>query len=206
MTQSFPSSANTDPLGVVVLSHLVDRTNTLRANFTGTAEPSSPVANMLWADTTTGMLRVRNSANSAWLDVCPLGFQPKQVVPIQSAGALAAKELQIVVPHDATISRVLMVPDTATTGSVASTTEWTFALENVTQAVQLFSATPSTATNVAGVGGGTELVADAAYILTADQNASANASDVLRFTIASVGSPTAVADIAIAVELAPRGA
>lgn len=205
MTQSFPTPANTDPLGVVVLSHLVDRTNSLRAQFTGTTEPSTKVAHMLWADTTTGMLRIRNTLNSAWLDVCPLSFQPKQFAMMQGAGALAAAEYQIAMPHDATISRVLLVPNTTTTGSVASTTEWVWALENVTQAQQLFSSNPTTATSVGGIGGG-EMTLDAAYALTPDQNQSATALDVLRFTVSSNGSPTAVSDVSIALEFAPRGA
>lgn len=198
MTQSFPTPANTDPLGVVVLSHLVDRTTSLRANFTGTTEPSTTTPHMLWADTTTGMLRLRNTLDSAWLDVCPLSFQPLPTVTLQPSGALAAAELQIAVPHDATISRVIMVPNTTTTGSVDGVTDWEFALENVTQAVQLFATDPSTAT--------TEMTLDAAYVLTPDQNQSATALDVLRLTITQNGTPTAVSDVSIAIEFAPRGA
>lgn len=35
----------------------------------GTSAPSTTVAYMLWADTTTGMLKIRNAANSAWITV-----------------------------------------------------------------------------------------------------------------------------------------
>jgi len=38
----------------------------------GTAAPATTYAFQLWADTTTGMLKIRNSANSAWITIGPL--------------------------------------------------------------------------------------------------------------------------------------
>lgn len=38
----------------------------------GATEPSTTYAYQLWADTTTGMLKQRNSANSAWVTLFPL--------------------------------------------------------------------------------------------------------------------------------------
>lgn len=204
-TQLFPTLATTDALGLTIFTNLVNRTDALRARFSGSSEPSSPVAYQAWADTTTGMMKIRNAANTAWVEVGPLGFLPKCSVPWQSAGAVGAKELQFAVPHDATIVRAVLVPDTTTTGSVASTTEWTWMVRNVTQALDLFSATPSTATSVGGVGGG-EMTLDAAYNLVADQNQDVAAGDVLRFTIGVNGSPTAVPDCSILLEFTPRGA
>lgn len=203
-TQNWETPGPSDELGTVVLTHLVDRTASLRANHEGATEPTNKVAYMLWADTTAGLMKLRNAANDGWIALWPLAAQVQQVVAIANAVAMAAKELQVAVPQNATVLRAVLVPDTASTGSVASTTEWTFALENVTQAEQLFSATPSTATVVSGVGGG-ELAADTVYTLNANQNADVDADDVLRFTIASNGSPTAIADVSIALVLVPRG-
>lgn len=49
------------------LSALQDACTTLRSVFSGTSEPSSPVAYMLWVDTTNGQLKQRNSGNSDWV-------------------------------------------------------------------------------------------------------------------------------------------
>lgn len=204
-TQSFPVPAATDPSGLVVMTHLVDRTDALRARFSGAVEPSSPVALQPWADTTTGMMRIRNAANSAWVDVHPIAFIPMQSYPLQAAGALGAMELQLVAPHDLTIARAVLLPDTTTTSSSLGVTDWQFMLRNVTQSVDLFSSTPGTNGTVATVGGG-ELAADTPYPLLADQNQSVAAGDVLRFTVTVNGSPTAVADMAVQLDYLPRGA
>ena len=42
---------------------------TLQSNFSGTEEPAAPVRGQLWHDETAKMLKVRNYANTAWLDV-----------------------------------------------------------------------------------------------------------------------------------------
>lgn len=204
-TQNFTAPSSTDPLGLAILTHLVDRDDALRANFSGSSAPSSTAAFQTWADTSAGMMKLRNAANNGWISLFPLAAQVPLVLNLQHAGAMAAKELQIVAPVAMSVSRIVLVTDTTTSGSVAATNEWTFLLRNVTQAVNLFSATPSTATTVAGVGGG-EITADTAYSLTANQNAAVSSNDVLRLTIAQTGSPTAVADVSIVVIGYPLGA
>lgn len=196
MAQTFTAPAGTDPLNAAVKTTLVDRDEALRTLFSGATEPSSPVAYMLWADTTTKILKQRNAANSAWVDVLPLGDNMRLQTPFRCSGALAAETLQMAVPMASKIDRVLIVPNTTTLTSVAASKEWTFLLKNQTTGNNLFSATPSTATTVSGVGGG-EMMANTAYTLLANQNQSVAANSVLRFTIASVGSPTAVSDVSI---------
>jgi hypothetical protein len=51
------------------IQKIIDGFNALRSTFSGTAEPAvaDQVAYMLWADTTTGLLKQRNAANSAWI-------------------------------------------------------------------------------------------------------------------------------------------
>ena len=41
----------------------------LKSCFSGASAPSNPVAGMWWYDTTANMLKIRNEANNAWLDV-----------------------------------------------------------------------------------------------------------------------------------------
>lgn len=54
------------------LSFRTDLNNALAAivsNNSGAAEPSTMYAYQLWADTTAGVLKIRNAANSAWINV-----------------------------------------------------------------------------------------------------------------------------------------
>lgn len=176
----------------------------LRTHFSGASEPTAAPAYSTWADTTSGMLRIRNAAETAWVDVCPLASQVMQVVPFHVHGALSAAECQACVPQNCVVQRVILVPDTSTTGSSLGVTEWTFMLRNVTQALNCFSATVTTAAATSGIGGG-ELAADTPYHLTANQNQTADQYDVLRFTVGANGSPTAVADVSILLVLAPAG-
>lgn len=76
------------------------------------------------------------------------------------------------------------MPSVATADS--SGNERQFALQNVTQALALFSGTVGTFTTFGGVGGG-NLTADTAYWLFADQNQDLADGDVLTFTVTQVG-------------------
>jgi|CXWL01.1.fsa_nt_gi hypothetical protein len=53
------------------IQKMIDGFNALRSCFSGATEPASAdqVAYMLWADTTAGLLKIRNAANSAWVTV-----------------------------------------------------------------------------------------------------------------------------------------
>lgn len=199
MSQTYQTPSTTDPLHLEVTETLPARDDALRSLFSGASAPSSPVAYQLWADTTAKVLKQRNAANSAWLDIAPLNDHVHVQLVFRASGALAAEALQLPVPQACVVEKVQIVPSGATSTSVAASKEWTFMLRNVTQAVDLFSATPSTATTVGGVGGGGELAANTVKDLSANQNQAAAAGDVLRFTIAAVGSPTAVADVSIRV-------
>lgn len=200
MSQTFTAPASTDPASQAILVTLPDRDESLRTLFSGATAPSSPVAYQLWADTTAKVLKQRNAANSAWVNLAPLGDHARLQLAFRLSGALAAETLQIPLPQACSIEKVQIVGSVATTTSAAGTKEWTWMLRNHTAGVNLFSATPSTATTVGGVGGG-ELAANATYTLTANQNQACAAGDVLRFTVAAVGTPTAVADVTIRVTL-----
>lgn len=54
----------------VDIQRITDAFNTLRSNWSGAGEPSADmVAYMLWADTTSGLLKIRNAANTAWITI-----------------------------------------------------------------------------------------------------------------------------------------
>ncbi len=44
----------------------------LKSSFSGSTAPASPVAGMWWVDTSTGILKIRNAGNTAWLSVWDL--------------------------------------------------------------------------------------------------------------------------------------
>lgn len=204
MAQTWTTPAGTDPANLAIKVALPDRDESLRSLFSGATAPTSPVAYQLWADTATKTLKQRNAANSAWVELLPLADSVRLQLAFRLSGALAAEVLQIPMPMAGKVEKVQIVPSAATSTSVAASKEWTWMLRNHTQSLDLFSATPSTATVVSGVGGG-ELAANATYNLSANQNQAVAAGDVLRLTIASVGSPTAVADVSIRVNITLTG-
>ena len=53
----------------------------------GTAAPSTTYANMLWVDTTNGLLKKRNNANSSWIQLGPMDNRLEGRVPILSKSA-----------------------------------------------------------------------------------------------------------------------
>ena len=52
----------------------------------GNTAPSTPYAHQVWADTTAGLLKMRNAANSAWLTIGTLGATNLGLVPAASSG------------------------------------------------------------------------------------------------------------------------
>jgi hypothetical protein len=53
--------------GAAVRAALNNAFDTLGTNNSGAAAPSTTQAYLLWADTTTGLLKIRNAANGAWI-------------------------------------------------------------------------------------------------------------------------------------------
>ena len=56
------------------------------SNNSGTTAPSTTYAHQIWADTTAGLLKMRNAANSAWLTIGTLGATNLGLVPAASSG------------------------------------------------------------------------------------------------------------------------
>ena len=61
-----------DQTGVAFLSDLNDTLAAIVSNNSGATAPATTYAYMYWADTTAGILKQRNSADSAWIDILTL--------------------------------------------------------------------------------------------------------------------------------------
>jgi len=92
-------------------------------------------------------------------------------------------------PAACTVTKIILVSNAASTST--SGNEVTFQLRNLTAAQNLFSGTVGTFTALGGVGGGADLVANTAYVLTPNQNANIAANAALELQITYVGAPTA---------------
>jgi len=68
----------------------------IQSSSSGTAAPSPTVAGMLWYDTTNSILKRRNTANTAWIDVS-FDTLPASVVRGNSSGS-AAVETDVTMP------------------------------------------------------------------------------------------------------------
>lgn len=58
--------------GQIDLQNIEKNFAALKSTFFGPTAPPNPVAGMLWGDTTTHILKIRNEANSAWLSIFDL--------------------------------------------------------------------------------------------------------------------------------------
>jgi hypothetical protein len=197
--------AGTDYANVVLKTTFPDAMETLRTLNSGASAPASTVAYMLWADTTAGYLKIRNAANTAWVRVAPLATESTYTMASDVVASMSATTTFRcgAALRAGTLRRVLIVGETATTSTVAN--EWRFQVTRYPASapgspVTGFSANVGTYTALAGVGGGAELVAFAAYSLTPNQNTTVAELDVYTVTATAVGTPTTVANVRAIVE------
>ena len=70
MAQNFTDDCfDASHVGQTDLGNIENNFACLKSSFSGTSAPSNPVAGMLWYDTTSNLLKLRNAANNAWLEV-----------------------------------------------------------------------------------------------------------------------------------------
>lgn len=190
MSQTWTMPAGTTVASTAIKTDIPAALAALRSLFAGASEPSSKEAYMLHVDTTTQQLNQRNAANNAWVAVAPMLRDWCVGTVAVNIGALTATgdHYLFVAPDACTITKVRLVPDAATT-STAGVNEWGFQLRDLTGAVNLFSAAPTTATAVGGVGGGVEFAVDTSWNLTPDQNETLAAGDVLELQVTKTGAP-----------------
>jgi len=196
MSQDYTSSfALTDNPHGIITTDVPNNFEALRSVFSGASAPASPVTYQLWADTTTGLLKMYNG--STWKVLFGLNVPASRIDACDHFAALSAtaQVTFFTAAEAAEIIDISLLSDTATTSPDASN-EWTWSLRNVTQSLELFSGTVGTFTALGGVGGG-ELAVETAYHLVVDQNGTIAADDVLRFTATKVGTATTITRLAL---------
>lgn len=203
MTRSFDIvyDGQSDRADTVIKTLLPDAVGSVTDLFIGDGLPDPsdwPFRDgQLCADRTSKLIYQWHASSGQWRPFAPLFGQAGRRTLALKLGALAADVHRLVAPAPMRVTRVGLVPSASTSDS--SGNEWTFALQNVSEAQALFSGTVGTFTTLAGVGGG-DLVADTAYWLLADQNQELAEGDVLTLTVAAVGSPTAVGDVTLVLD------
>lgn len=181
----------------------------VRSNFSGSSEPSNPVPFQWWADSSSGLLKIRNAAGNAWVVFGPLGNAFTMQLAalwsvVASMSATTGPTKVASAPRAGTIKRLVVMCETASTSS--SGNEWQFTLNKRTNAapgstVALFSGTVGTFTALGGVGGGAEFVAHKGYVLTPNQNNTVTDLDELELTMTKVGSATTLANVRAVIEM-----
>ncbi len=82
--------------GAAVRSDLNGALAAIVSNNSGSSEPSTKYAYQWWADTTTGQLKLRNSANNAWVTIFELdGTMLMEDGTVSAPGLAFASDLNI---------------------------------------------------------------------------------------------------------------
>ena len=173
--------------GTALLSHtdkLEKALESLRTVFSSGSAPAATVAGMLWWDTTNKVIKQRDSADSAWVVFAAAGVKNNVYSRAIRIGGLAASDnfFGDCPIGNVKITDVVIISDTATAGSTGGN-NWAVQLRNMTAAVNLRATAWDTNTDA-------EIGADAATIITLDQNQDVAANDVFEIQITKNGTPT----------------
>ena len=176
--------------GITVSSAITDAIpkalESLRTVHSGSSAPTSMVAYMLWADTGNGVLKMRNSANTAWIELGSLTARhDRRIFSIHLENISANKNFFIVPKESIKVEDLVVVATGATAGSDASN-HYKFDLYNNDAAVSLFSSPPTT--------DGAEVSANTATIYTPDQNLTVSAGELLICKLEKVGTGPTTTD------------
>jgi len=76
-----------DGTGSEVLGYLNDAFDTVATLNSGSAAPAETYAFMWWADTSAGLLKIRNAANTAWVTVGTLASTNLGLIPTTAIGS-----------------------------------------------------------------------------------------------------------------------
>ena len=201
MAQTWELPVDTDNLLETILGQFNDGLETLRTQHSGSAEPTSPVAYMFWADTANNVLKQRNAGNTAWTAILAMNAANQNQTSMVAIGAVSASQDNFIfTPNEAvTIDEVTLISSVAVTAN--DTNYWSFQVANLTQADDLLAAAQTTQAT-----GGAGITADEAFSITPDQNASIAAGDVLELQITETGTATSLAGVVVAVHYHLTGA
>jgi len=204
MSQTWDPPTNSTNPAVAVVTKVQGQLNSLRSLHSGSSEPTSTVADMLWNDAANGTIEQRNAGDTASDTLLRAHIDNTRYPTLCGTFSSVSATQTVWVPPPwagAKLKRILLLSKTASSSS--SGNEWQHTLLNLTQAsAALFSATVGNFTALGGVGGGAELAADTVYALTPDQNSVVDADDVLEFSMAKVGTVTTLATLAVIAEWA----
>tara|TARA_R110000782_G_scaffold70464_1_gene141560 strand:+ start:17983 stop:18615 length:633 start_codon:yes stop_codon:yes gene_type:complete len=209
MAQNFSLPTGSTRANVAIKTNLAEALEALRTLHSGTTQPASIVADMLWMDTSTTppVLKLRDTGNSAWISLFSAGGSLSTLIEASDiAGALSATGTDYFgpVPRAGTISKLILLSSAATTST--SGNEWqpqvtVYPFSDPSSPVTLFSAAVGTFTTLAGAPGGIEFVADKALVFVPDQNVAVSAYDVIELTMTLAGTPGALANFRAYVEV-----
>jgi hypothetical protein len=198
MAQSFlMPPIGTDFAHTILKTTVPDAFEALRTCHSGASSPASTVAHMLWADTSSNWLKIRNAGNSAWLKVAPLGYDAVQQLSSEGwAATLSASKTDWIgqASRPGTVKRLVLFSaagSTSSSGNEVRVQLVKYPFSAPGSPVNLFSANVGTFTALGGVGGGVEFVANKAIAFTPNQNATLAELDLLELVVTYVGAPTA---------------
>lgn len=185
MSQSWANIPPSGSASVALKTSIPDALEALRTVHSGATAPSQTVAYMLWADTSAGVLKQRNSANSAWVTLGTLTQRHDWIVQMHELGSIGgSSETELLVaPCDMTIDKLRVISNVTTEGSDGSNC-YGVQVVNLTQTLNLLANELTTENN--------EITADTAWDVTPDQNADIAAGDVIQvlFNVNGTGPQT----------------
>lgn len=177
MSQAYYTIAGTGNLGSR-FDQVGSSLSALRSCFSGATEPTDTTPGMLWFDTASERLFVRNNADAAWVDVA------EQVTEVYRGNLAGSFNAYVAIPLGTHVKSLTVISDTSTSGSDGSN-YYQFDLVNITDGLSLFATPPTT--------NGDELAADSRWDQDCDQNQDLVSGKVLEMQVTEVGSPTNLA-------------
>lgn len=117
-----------DGTGLQVLGYVNNALNTLVTQNSGSTAPTTTYAYMTWADTTTGLLKIRNAANTAWVTVGTMASTNLGLVDPTTATTFSAATTF----NSGTLKLAGSTSGTATLNPPAAASTYTYTLPAVT--------------------------------------------------------------------------
>ena len=166
--------------GAAITDIIPKALETLRTGHSGGSEPTQTVPFMIWNDSVSGVVKRRNSTNTAWIILGPLEVSSARSSVMSQLGAPTAPlKARFVAPGRTKVLRVALVSDVT---SVSDGTKYlSLQARNVTAAVDLYASAPTTT--------GDELVVDTPWRKDVDQNDLMNDGELLDVTLSATGNP-----------------
>jgi hypothetical protein len=198
MSQSYLLPTVNDAKSTAIATLIPNCLEALRTIHSGGTAPTATIAYMLWLDTSAGIIKMRDSTNTSWINFLPHSIA-QRIVVVSSFGTVSASVNDYLMPCPSkfVVEKFSILSTTATTGS-SSGNEWQFQAKNRTTTTDLFSAAVGTFTSLGGVGGGAEIAVDTAYLLTPNQNQTMNENAVLEWRFVKVGVITTLTQCVVA--------